>query len=1169
MNQKIIESVANLRLAIVDDIVKKHFNIDPTRDDSLVQADFGKLAKRLKEDAKNVKLGAFQVDLHRDIKQIEKQLHEYRSNPNRLGEICRVAGEQLFLSGKVSLSGLHADTARLLIDVVGDLTKIRTKAKGMNHEKLLEKLKIVDRKIEKYISDNSREQEDEGGKEKIARLNAISYGALNRQHVRIAKAIKAVERKVIKDLPRDIRKELENSPLFERDHLKAVSRQSQQHLQHLIKLGIVHMYQESTGAKVYCYPHGAITQDAFESLLTPSAREQLGGELFQEFRKKYSGKPRRLGIAEIREDGVPSLLDKMRVHFISERTGLKAGHIVLGLKYFAELGLLQRDEDGYVLSSVGRESGLGVRAVEAVRRARLSTTEKGEETLLDAFMAQAGRERSLQASAHYEVKTDGSGMPPTIIADEIRFPTSTLATGLLRDMIRRTQAPQTAAPLTILGGLLVGDPALQRKGVRNWTTGISSRREQMPLAMDLFSKLGTPIVHVSGRAEDLVAERWAYLQALRERAIMQGAAREAVSEGALRGLVESLNTQSQYSQMQNLAIQIADWSKFISLVAQPLEVKIGRTLYESETIQRKTGIEMNELEILRAISREIIEQGSVDACQSGLRSRFGDYLDLVEQEDRSFLEKLSQVLDPSNESVKVGQVVSRSGMRLTMTDQFERCPVYDVAVVPTHNYGKFPRANPTAGYEGLLRSKLNLGERIAPMHLLFDTGETVGELSSHGAWVISSGTMQGSESRMADHYYSANQDRTRRDATVYGRPPQSSFVKVSGGIHGGHITQAIEYQIVTPKLLEVLESNKKRRLPKKDVAVYVSSDWQIGSPTMQPEMILSGLIDAVDRGCEEILINGDIRQGMNYMRFAQEAQLVAFPLNGLDSQGQYIYELLNPVLDFIWKKKSEEPDFKLPVFRILPGNHESNTQANKGLQGTWFVQDIAEKIRESYVAHLGDDRAAAEKYIVCPEKYVDHDGTQVDYPMIYVNRTQDTGICLQMTHYNNSGSKGSSFSPTVSKVANAVHSLGVVEPHIRIESHMHVTGFMVRNGIVCVRSGANATGSAFEQHLLYENCAESNLHIILSSHDVPRFFVATRAYQKTRDAELMDKLHRRGILTRFESFEEYCLERRKVVSLKNRGNPTDLSTEQFYGPHRRQNALPSHDGGGPETSVSA
>jgi hypothetical protein len=269
--------------------------------------------------------------------------------------------------------------------------------------------------------------------------------------------------------------------------------------------------------------------------------------------------------------------------------------------------------------------------------------------------------------------------------------------------------------------------------------------------------------------------------------------------------------------------------------------------------------------------------------------------------------------------------------------------------------------------------------------------------------------------------------------------------------------------------------------------------------------------------------------------------------------------LLNPVLDFIWKKKAQDPDFKPPVFRILPGNHESNTQANKGLQGTWFVQDIAEKIRENYAAHMGDDRKAADRFVICPEKYVDHDGTQVDYPMIYVNRTGDLGICLQMTHYNNSGSKGSSFSPTVTKVASAVHSLGVVEPHIRIESHMHVSGFMVRNGIVCVRSGANATGSAFEQHLLYENCAESNLFITLDTKDVPRFFVATRAYQETRQAELMDTLHRSGVLSEFSSFAQYCFERRKLVSLKNRGNPTDLTTEEFWGPHRRHASVASMD----------
>ena len=1154
MNQKVTQSIADLRLAIVDEIVKRHLGVDLSREHPLKDVNFGALSKIVRDEARHIELGRFDVGGSKDLSKIEKQLKRYVSSPSELKQFCCALGEHLFLSGKVSLAGLHPDTAGLLIDVVADLAKIRRKAKGMNEEKLLNGLRSIDRKIERFISDNTRQQDEDADSDKVARLNTISYGALNKQHVRIARAIKAVERSILREIPKDIQLELEQRPLFKGDELKLASKRTQNECKRLVKLGMLHVSEDMGQGKVYAYPHGSVTQENFENQLSPQVRERLGTELFQELRMKYSGKTRRLGIAASRDEGVPSLLDKMRVHFLSERTGLKPGHIVLGLKHFAQQGLLQKDEDGYVLSSVGRDTGLGIRAVEAVRRARSNDSDKA---LLESFMEQASQEKALRGSAHYKLSNETEGMPPTVIIDDIKLPTNTLEVGLLRDAIQRTRDPKKPACLTIVGGLLVGDPALQRRGLRSWTSGIRSRGDQVPLGKDLFSHLKSPVVHVSGRVEDTVAERWAYLQALRERAVHNGAAREAVSEDALRSRVERLNNQGQYTQMQTLSVQIADWSKFISLVAQPLEMKIGRVLLESEKIQKQTGIEMNELEIIRAIAREIVNRGSLEACETDVRSRFGDYLQFAEKDEPLLLKKLSQVLDPNLETIEQGQVVSRSGMRLSMMDKRSRGPVYDVMVVPNHNYGKLPRANPTAGYEGLLRAHLNLGRRVAPMHLLFDTGESIGELSSHGAWIISGGTMQGSESKMTDLYYSLNQDRARRDATVYGRPPQSSFVMVSGGVHQGKITQAIEYQIVTPKLLEVLEFNRQRGLPQKNVSIYVTSDWQIGSPTMKPAMVLSGLIDAVDRGCEEILINGDIRQGMNYLRYTQEAQLVEYPLNGLDSQGLYIYELLNPVLDYIWKKKSQDSAFKPPVFRILPGNHESNSQSNKGLQGTWFVQDIAEKIRENYAAHLGGNRKEGEKYVICPEKYVDHDGTQVDYPMIYVNRTEDTGICIQMTHYNNSGSKGSSFAPTVTKVGNAVHSLGVVEPHIRIESHMHVPGFVVRNGIVNVRTGANATGSAFEQHLLYENCAESNLYITLDSHDVPKFFVATRAYQETRDAQLLEKLHRAGILSEFASFEDYCFERRKLVSLKNRGNPTNLAIEQFWGPHRRHHVIPT------------
>jgi hypothetical protein len=105
---------------------------------------------------------------------------------------------------------------------------------------------------------------------------------------------------------------------------------------------------------------------------------------------------------------------------------------------------------------------------------------------------------------------------------------------------------------------------------------------------------------------------------------------------------------------------------------------------------------------------------------------------------------------------------------------------------------------------------------------------------------------------------------------------------------------------------------------------------------------------------------------------------------------------------------------------------------------------------------------------------------------------------------------------------------------------MHVTGFQVRNGVVCVRTGANATGSAYEEHLLYANAAESNLFIKLDSEEVPEFFVATRGYQETKHDYLLERLHNHGILKGYNSFGEFCRDKRRDASLKKRGNPTDL-----------------------------
>ena len=1135
MRQNISEAVNGLRLAIVDEVLSHKFRLSAkTGDIKLQEVDFKRLGKAAQEAGKGFKFRGIGVNPKDDIDNVAATLRDKLKTPEKLLEFSRQLGEALFMSGRVSLPSLQPDAATLLIEVVCELAEIRGREGKKISERALEQLRAIDRKIQHFVSakssGNSRDSID-GSKNNS--INTISYAAINKQHIRIALAIKEGEQSVLRGLSKKLHDSIAENPIFTEAQLKKRDPEFREAIKRLVKLGMIHRIDLPSGGKLYAYPHGDLKIDAFERLMPAPAREKLGNALHEELQAKYSGKTRRLGIAASRDEGVPSLLDKIRVHRLSEKTGLKPAHIVLGLKYFAQLGLLQNDEDGYILSNMGRKAGLGVAVTTALQRPAPDDQQIAGE-LLDEMLQSTEHERRARAAALYDIQSKRPGLSDIVLMDGLHLPSTTISPLLLGHMIDRN--PE----LVVCGGIFSGDPAFDRKKVRNWAPNFKGRPEQFKLTAELFDRLGGQILHVSGRTEDQLAEMRAYHQVMRERAIIEGNT-EAATEDRVRKTIDGRNNQGQYAQQQQLALEIAAWARFISLVVQPFEMKLGRPLYESEKIKSEIGLDMNELEIVRAVANVCLDAESVDLCTQEVNRQFGGYLEFVKELNSDFIEKLYRVVVPDTETDLLragqGEVVSRNGMGLNFS--LAGAPDYKVQIVPDWNYSKTPRSNPTAAYDGWLRAQINQGRDVAPMHVICGSGELIGELGGSGAWVLSPGTLQDAASGQNDFFYDGVQDRKRRDQTVHGRPPQSSYLKLrGGGVHEGKITQAIEYQIFTPKLLEVLASNKEKRLERRESLIYVTSDQQIGSPTMREEMFLAGMLEAIDRGCTDILLNGDLIQGMNYLRYTQEAQLVKNPLNGIDSQKNYAYELLNPVLDYIWAKCQADPSFVPPVWRILPGNHETNSQSNKGLQGTWFANDIAEKIFESYAARLGRDEA--RKYVVCPEKFVDNDGTQVDYPMIYIDKREDTGICLQMTHYNASGAKGSSFAPTVTKVANAVHNLGISEPHIRIESHMHVSGFQVRNGIVCIRTGANASGSGFEQHLNYPNSPESNLFITLSSHDVPSFFVATRAYQETRYGQLWSKLHDYGLYKQYSCIEDYCEQRREVVSLKDLRNPTRL-----------------------------
>jgi hypothetical protein len=1141
MNSIIQDNASLLRLSIEKEAYLK-ISGDSQADFSLDRFDFLKLARTLIEykDVVFDDITSEQKDF--DEFKLSETLKEKLADQDELEDFCLKFAKRAFLAGKVKIDGIHKHTAELIKEMAPILDKI---ASGMDDIIGLKLLRDLHRRLLEYIEESNQTVIDpEINNQLRLRVTGANYWALNEQHKQLALLIKKIEINLLEQIDSNLIKKLKQRPIFSERELRRFSSEDQESIRKLVRFGLIHVSNIKGVGKIYAYPHGNIKREHFEKCIPKDKREIIGSLIKIELEKKYSGKVRPLGIAKIRSEGVPTLLDTMRVRDIARKSRLESGHIILALKYYASYGLLEENNGGFSLSRIGKGVGLGFKAIRLVNRITNSKQPSVIRSMFEHYLEEAIRAVDSWQVPSYVVSSKEGGIPKTYIIDQVLFPTAKIDTNMLKFAISKVREDKKS--LIIAGNLLQGPPEIDRKKIRTQVSGYSELSEQINLVSDFFNQFeDSSVMHILGPIMDLTAERRAYQQALRERNVARQLNKP--NEASIRDQISQKNTQKQHTEQQDLAVEIADWTSFISRVIHPFEIKIGRMLLESSDIYKATGIDMNELEIVRDLSALIIKCGSLSDALNQINANYKDFLEYVTMLDPNYLIKLEKVIFSEKEIISEHEIVSRAGSVVVFyTDEGKKG--LSMKIVPDHAFGKRPKRHPTESYKAYLHSRANLGQAIEDIHIIMNTGESIAELTNLGVWIISGGSFLSSARNTNDLFYDIHQDEDKRNRTVFGMPAQTGFFSIEGGVNDGICTQALTIQAYTPKLLEVIENNKVRNLPAKSAKIYVTSDWQIGSPTMQPEMILAGMIEAINQGVVEILINGDIRQGMNYLRYPQEAQLVEYPLNGLDSQGAYIYELINPVLKYIRAKKEIEPNFKIPKFRILPGNHESNSQANKGLQGTWFVKDIAEKIK-SYLEGWLNDEELAKSLVVCPEKFISHDKTPVDYPMAVLDYSEDFGIRIQATHYNASGAKGSKFSPTVAGVAQAVHSLAIEEPHIRIESHMHVTGLMIRNGIVCVRTGANATGSGFEEHLLYSNAPESNMFIELNSRDVPKFFIATRSYLKTRYNDLIAQLHQLGILIGYDSFEEYCFDKRRIVSLKQNGNPTDLSKITVGFPH--------------------
>jgi hypothetical protein len=476
-------------------------------------------------------------------------------------------------------------------------------------------------------------------------------------------------------------------------------------------------------------------------------------------------------------------------------------------------------------------------------------------------------------------------------------------------------------------------------------------------------------------------------------------------------------------------------------------------------------------------------------------------------------------------------------------------------LLPEARFGISEVMNPTAKLMSVVKSNILAGSSLPDIICVASTAQPVVSMTAGGQLVVSADTLQ-SSSFETSYLYGEGGDAQKRRRWNRGGENLAGCISFSGGVHDGVKTDAYTVRLWNRKVREVLESNLDAGRPSVQRDIYATSDWQTGSPTARPSTWLRGLFWAILTDQKEIVINGDLIQGQNYGRAVAEMQMTG--LVGIEDQQAFIHALLNPVLDLIKDLRSKDPTWELPRFTILAGNHETNSQAGKGSQGTWFLQTVTGQIESFYRGAFGV--VEAERKVIYPKKFVDRQGIDVDYSHVVLDFADSTGFRIGAQHYVGvGGGKGSSAIPPIAAAARWGRSMeNELRPiHGFLFGHWHTQSITQADGVFYAIFGANADKSGFEWQLGYPTTVPASGRDRLFSDKPPEQFFVTDPYLRLQEEELRANSVYRTLVDTFGGSLENFVEHERARHQKR--NQKSFSYQElgiaaahgFIDPHRR------------------
>lgn len=1054
--------------------------------------------------------------------------------------------ESVFIAGGAKPKGVQPQTYDFLQQVADRVVAIRSatpKDTAPKSTKTAKALRALQGDIVEFT-------QQEG-------LKTSDYVALNSQFEAVSRALQNEQRGFIESVPKKLRAKIEDTGLSKLSDLRKVGTVSPAHLKKLFDAGVLEKTKIEGAGDIVAYAHANSTTEQYEALLRPRVREAISEALFNEFKEKYSNKYRPIGTDTTRESGVANLLDSIRLKKIADAAGVAPAHVVLSLGYLEEHGLVKNSGQGYELSEQGKHVGIGMRAIRFVQRAREIGAPTDGAVSIERYLEAAKATRADWRTPTYEMQTSDGGAPWVYLLDELYAGNARIDTEVLQGVINDIKRSDRA--LVIASNMLQGAPEVEPRAARTsvrpeYSDGIDYRDygNQIKLVKELLTSLGHPTLQLHGKAELETANGKADVQRVRDMQARRGM--ERADEERIASALSRMNEISERAGRKYNAPLQAELLDFVANVVMPLEMKLGRELMQSSEVREQAGLHMNELEILRDIATFLIQDAAAGSTE-GLRRIQDLYRPFLALEvvGPEYISCIEQVLFPELEVLEAGKPVARGGARI----QFKTPEGKDglrITSLPEARFGISEAMNPTDKIMRLIKSRTLRGEeREADIVTVGATGQPFFSMTAGGIAVVAADTLQASN---YDDRYSATEagDRHKRRRWVRGGESYGGSIAFSGGVHEGIKTDAYTLRLWNPKIQEVLDQNAAAGKESTYVDLYSTSDWQTGSPTAKPATWLRGLLWAIENNQDNILINGDVLQGQNYGRQPAESQLTG--IVGVEDQQAFVTELMKPVLEAIRQKVATDPEYKIPKFTILTGNHETNTQANRGGQGIWYLQALSNQIESFYQGAFGSE--IAETHVLYPKKFVDRMGIDVDYSHVMFDFTDSVGFRIAAQHYVGSGTKGSSTNPPIQAAAKWAQAMeNEMRPvHGFLLGHWHTQSVTQSDGVFHCIFGANADKSGFEWHLGYPTTVPASGRVRLYSDRPPELFFVTDPYLRLQDEKLKAGLPAvASLVDQYGSLEEYIESVRVRISGRDQKSfsykETENAMKQFLDPHRR------------------